>query len=220
MERPSRAIWFLVDGGESILSLAEGRYLGPGFCGCPRGGRCRRPTELGNALCGRHHRASTPARCGCKKGDPDTEALGRSRGGFSTKVHMRAEGNGKPMVITLTPGQRHETTAFEAIMEGGGVKRAGPGRPKLRPRRVVGDKGYSSNEIRLYLRRKGIRITIPRRTNERRTGPFDRAIYRNRNLVERLFGRLKQYRRLATRYEKRAENYRAMWVIASIVLWL
>lgn len=124
------------------------------------------------------------------------------------------------MVIRLTPGQRHETIAFEELMENGSVKRTGRGRPKRRPRRVVGDKGYSSGEIRSYLHRKGIRVTIPRRTNERRGGPFDQAIYRERNRVERLFGRLKQYRRLATRYEKRAENYRAMWVIASIILWL
>jgi len=124
------------------------------------------------------------------------------------------------MVIRLTPGQRHETIAFEEIMEGGEVKHAGPGRPKRRPGRVVGDKGYSSNAIRSYLRRKGIRITIPHKANEHQGGPFDRAIYRERNRVERLFGRLKQYRRLATRYEKRAENYRVMWVIASIILWL
>jgi transposase len=105
---------------------------------------------------------------------------------------MRAEGNGKPMVIRLTPGQRHETIAFEELLENGSVKRTGRGRPKRRPRRVVGDKGYSSNEVRSYLRRTGIRVTIPRKTNERRRGPFDKAIYRERNRVERLFGRLKQ----------------------------
>ena len=124
------------------------------------------------------------------------------------------------MTLVLTPGQRHETTAFESLMERGAVKRAGRGRPKLRPGRIVGDKGYSSGRIRQYCRRRGIRITIARRVNECRTGPFDRAIYRTRNLVERLINRLKQFRRLATRYEKRGENYRAMWVIAATLLWL
>ena len=124
------------------------------------------------------------------------------------------------MTIVLTPGERHEATAFEALMEQGAVKRPGRGRPKLRPTRVVGDKGYSSRKIRGYLRRHGMRITIPRKTNERRTGPFDRALYRERNRVERLINRFKQFRRLATRYEKRADNYHGMWVLAAILLWL
>jgi transposase len=124
------------------------------------------------------------------------------------------------MTIVLTPGQRHEATAFEPLMERGAVKRAGRGQPKRRPGRVVGDKGYSSKRIRRYLRQHGIRITIPHKANEHRRGPFDRAIYRMRNLVERLIGRLKHFRRLATRYEKRAENYRTMWIIAAAVLWL
>jgi transposase len=157
---------------------------------------------------------------GARDSGPREEALGRGRGGFSTKVHLRAEGGGKPLALLLTPGQRHEATAFEALMEQGAVKRGGRGRPRRRPRRVVGDKGYSSGTIRRYARRRGINVTIPRKRNERRRGPFDRAAYRARNLVERLIGRCKQFRRLATRYEKRAENYRAMWVIAAILLWL
>jgi transposase len=157
---------------------------------------------------------------GARGGDAATEALGRGRGGFSTKVHLRAEGGGKLLALLLTPGQRHEATAFEALMEQGAVRRAGRGRPRRRPRRVVGDKGYSSRAIRRYARRHGISATIPRKRNERRYGPFDRAAYRARNRVERLINRCKQFRRLATRYEKRAENYRAMWVIAAIILWL
>ena len=124
------------------------------------------------------------------------------------------------MAFILTPGQQHEATVFEPLMEQGAVKRVGCGRPKQRPGRVVGDKGYSSRKIRGYARRRGIRITIPRKENEHRTGPFDRAIYRTRNQIERLINRLKQFRRLATRYEKRAENYRAMWTIAATLLWL
>ncbi len=105
-------------------------------------------------------------------------------------------------------------------MEQGAVKRAHTGRPKLRPVRVVGDKGYRSKRIRQYLQRRGIRMTIPRKTNERRTGPFDRAVYRERNRIERLINRLKQYRRIATRYEKRAANYLAMLTLVAIRLWL
>jgi transposase len=124
------------------------------------------------------------------------------------------------MTIVLTPGQRHEALVVETLLEQGAVKRPGRGRPKLRPKRVVGDKGYSSRKIRAYLRRRGIRHTIPRKRNERRTGPFNRTLYRERNRVERLINRFKQFRRLATRYEKRADNYHGMWVIAAILLWL
>jgi transposase len=112
------------------------------------------------------------------------------------------------MTLLLTPGQQHEATVFEPLMEHGAVPRGGGGRPRLRPRRVVGDKAYSSKKIRHYLRQHGIRITIPRRKNEGRTGPFNRVLYRQRSWVERLINRLKQNRRLATRYEKCAANYR------------
>lgn len=148
------------------------------------------------------------------------EALGRSKGGFTTKIHLRCEGNGKPVTFLLSVGERHEAVVFEQLMEQGVVKRSRAGRPRLRPRRVVGDKGYSSGNIRRYLRRRGIRLTIPRKSNECRRGKFDKSIYRQRNLVERCFNRLKQFRRIATRYEKNAHNYLAMLTLASILLWL
>jgi transposase len=148
------------------------------------------------------------------------EALGRSRGGFTTKRHLRAEGGGKPITILVTAGQRHESTPFEALLERGAVRRPGPGRPRIRPDRVVGDKGDSAGRIRRYCRRRGIRVTIPRRNDERRRGPFDRAAYRERNQVERLINRFKQFRRVATRYEKRAANFQAMVTLAAITLWL
>ena len=115
------------------------------------------------------------------------EALGRSKGGFSTKIHLRCDGNGLPITFLLTVGERHETVVFEQLMEQGTVKRPGRGRPRLRPHRVVGDKGYSSGAIRRYLRRRGIRLTIPRKDNEKHRGQFDKAIYRTRNVALALF---------------------------------
>jgi transposase len=154
-----------------------------------------------------------------KKGESQ-EKLGRSRGGFSTKIHIRCEGQGKPLTFLLSPGQRNESIFLEQLMEQGVVKRSGRGRPRLRPKRVVGDKGYTGRRIRSYLRRRGIRFTIPRLSNEPRRGPFSREIYRQRNIVERPINRLKQFRRIATRYEKLATNYTAMITIACILLWL
>ncbi len=124
------------------------------------------------------------------------------------------------MTFVLTTGERHELSVAETVMEQGSVKRPGRGRPRLRPKRVVGDKGYSSPPFRRYLRRRGIRYTIARRNNQQRGGSFDKIIYKTRNRVERLFNRLKQCRRIATRYEKRAVYYAAMLTIASILLWL
>jgi transposase len=157
---------------------------------------------------------------GAKQSTAEAEALGRSQGGFSTKIHVRAEGNGKPITFVVTAGQRHETVAFEALMQQGAIKRPGRGQPKRRPRRLVADKGYSSRAIRTFLRQHGIRITIPHKRNEQQTGPFSREWYRTRNRVERLINRLKQFRRVATRYEKCARNYLAMVTLAAMTLWL
>jgi transposase len=124
------------------------------------------------------------------------------------------------MTVALTPGQRHEATAFEALLEQGALRRPGRGRPRLRPCRVAGDKGYTGRRRRAYCRRRGIRHTIPRLSSEPRGGPFDRAVYRLRHRVENLLNRCKQYRSLATRYDKRAVHYRALWLIAATILWL
>jgi hypothetical protein len=93
------------------------------------------------------------------------------------------------MTFVLTAGQRHEATKLEALMEQGAVKRVGRGRPKLRPKCLLGDKAYSSRKIRHYLGRRGIDYTIPRRSDETRTGPFNRALYKERNSIERLINR-------------------------------
>ena len=103
-------------------------------------------------------------------------------------------------------------------MTQGEVRCSGRGRPRIRPQRVCGDKGYSSRRIRAFLRRRGIRHTISRKTNERRIGPFNRPLYRQRNLVGGTINRLKQLRRIATRYEKKAGNYLAMLQIGSLLL--
>ncbi len=124
------------------------------------------------------------------------------------------------MAFVLQPGHQHESTVFEQLMDKGAVKRPHRGRPRRRPTRVSGDKAYSSGRIRQWLRRHGIRVTIPRKANERRRGPFNKQLYRLRARVEHLINRLKQFRRIATRYEKRGDNYLGMVTIGAILLWL
>jgi transposase len=107
-----------------------------------------------------------------------------------------------------------------ALLDRGAVNRPGRGRPKLRPARAAGDKGYASRTARGELRRRGIGPVIPRKKGERRDGRFDREAYRERNRVERLINRLKQHRAIATRYEKLEVSYHALLTIAAILLWL
>jgi transposase len=137
---------------------------------------------------------------------------------LTTKIHVRAEGNGKLLTFLLTPGQQHDITVAENLLEQGEVRRKGGQRRRL-PKRLVADKGYSSRKFRTYLRKHRIGCTIPHKDNEHHKGQFDCAIYRLRNRVERLFARLKQFRRIATRYEKRAANFAAMITIGSIFVW-
>lgn len=111
-------------------------------------------------------------------------------------------------------------TQVVALLERGAVRRS-TGRTRIRPARVVGDKGYTGRPVRRYLRRRGIGAVIPRlRTEPRRGVRFDRAAYRERNRVERAINRLKHYRAIATRYEKLESTYHALITIAVILFWL
>ncbi|GAA4887200.1 hypothetical protein GCM10023237_00360 [Streptomyces coeruleoprunus] len=159
------------------------------------------------------------------------EALGRSRGGLTTKVHLAVDGRGLPVSIVLSTGNTADCTMLPAVLDAIRIPRIGPGRPRTRPDRVVADKAYSSRKIRLLLRRRNIKATIPERrdqvANRVRQGAqggrppvFDAEAYRGRNVVERCFSRLKQFRAVATRFDKLAAHYRAGVVIASLILWL
>jgi hypothetical protein len=122
------------------------------------------------------------------------EALGRSRGGLGTKLHLRTGGGGKPLVILATAGQRHEVTQLGRLLDRGAVKRTSPGgrpgrgRPRRRAAALAGDKGYSYPSVRAELRRRGIRAAIPTRSNQPRLRGFDRMAYRARNQAERSVG--------------------------------
>lgn len=138
---------------------------------------------------------------------------------MTTKLQVSCDGKGRPLSLVLTPGQRHESTQLAAVLDGIRVVTPGPGRPRTRPGRFIADTGYSSPRCQQLLRRRGIRFTIPTRSNQRRRR-FDANAYRRRNVVERCVNRLKQFRGIATRYDKRAANFRAMTVIASLMIWL
>jgi transposase len=159
------------------------------------------------------------------------EAIGRSRGGLTSKIHLAVDGRGRPLSILLTPGQAGDNPQLLPLLDAIAVKRTGPGRPRTRPAMLIADKGYAHDSTRAALRRRGIRHVIPERADQTarraakgsaggRPPAFDRAVYKRRNVVERCFNRLKQWRDLATRFAKRASIYRACLVIAAAMIWL
>ncbi len=161
----------------------------------------------------------------------DGEGLGRSRGGLSTKIHLATDGRGLPMSVVLTGGHAGDNPQLLPVLDGIRVARTGPGRPRTRPQAVIADKAYSHPSTRRQMRRRKVRFVSPERLDQaarraakgRRGGrppAFDEQLYRGRNVVERCFNRLKQFRDLATRYAKRAAYYRAEVMIAAMILWL
>ncbi|WP_405918605.1 IS5 family transposase [Streptomyces sp. NBC_00728] len=156
-------------------------------------------------------------------------AIGRSRGGLPTKIHLAADAGCRPLAFVLTAGQAGDAPAFTAVMARLRVPRR-RGRPRTRPDVVLADRAYSSRAIRDHLRKRGIRTVIPVPADQRghrlrrgsrggRPPAFDREIYKQRNTVERCINRLKQWRGIATRYEKTATIYLAGLHIAGIFLW-
>ena len=163
--------------------------------------------------------------------EPPDHAIGRSRGGLSTKVHQLVDGRGRPLVVALTAGQAGDSTMLKPLQAQLAVARVGPGRPRTRPTAVIGDKAYSSRGTRAMLRTRGIRAVIPQRGDEvghrRRRGTaggrppaFDPLTYKGRNVVERSFNDHKQWRGIATRYDRLATVYRGAVVLRAITIWL
>jgi len=136
------------------------------------------------------------------------QALGRSRGGFSTKIHVLVNGLGMPVELKLTPGQAADITQAESLLEGYDFDA------------VIGDKGYDSKKLVDYIERRGALAVIPPRSNLKEQRPFDEHLYQERNLVERFNNRIKQFRRVATRYEKTARNFLAFVHLAAITVLL
>ncbi|MGW4912832.1 IS5 family transposase [Streptomyces sp. NPDC004270] len=186
--------------------------------------------SVDSTVCRAHQHAAGARKRGAERSEPRDHALGRSRGGLSTKVHLASDNRARPLALHVTAGQAGDAPAFEAVMARIRVPRTGFGRPRTRPALVLADRAYSSRAIRAHLRRRGIRAVIPQpagqighRLRRGRAGGrppgFDAEAYRERNSVERCIARLKQWRGLAMRTDKLALAYQAALHLAAILIW-
>jgi putative transposase len=157
--------------------------------------------------------------------------LGRSRGGVSTKIHQLVDGRGRPLVIALTAGQAGDSPMLKVLLADLSVARPAGGRPRTRPNALLGDKAYSSSGNRELLRKRRVKAVIPQPDDQlahrQRRGSaggrppnFDAETYKGRNVIERSFNDHKQWRGLATRYDKLATTYRGGVVLRAIAIWL
>lgn len=154
-----------------------------------------------------HDQPSSPARRWRKRG-AQVNAIGKSRGGPSTKVHLIVDALGLPIAFRLTEGQRSESVAAVELVE------------RVRPRCLIADKAFDTNPFRGVLERHTCTAVIPCQGNRVRPLPYDKELYKARGEIECTFNLLKQARRFATRYEKTLRNYAAVVAIGCALLWL
>ena len=194
--RPAQALWGVAHDVYALFPLEQERGLGADSRSPQE--RCR----CGAVLCRLDHRSRPPARDRRPK-KAGNQAIGRSRGGLSTKIHATVEALGNLLRLRLTAGQVADITGAAALIEG------------IEAQSVIADKGYDGNAFVDTIEAQGAQAVIPPRSNR-----YDRHLYKDRNLVERFFCRLKQFRRIATRYEKLAQNFMFMLSLASVFIWL
>jgi transposase len=204
MVRLPAGIWPDDDDLQSLCALGGARRLGtavPCTCGT-------RTIER-NADDRLHPRQGASLGLGRKKGEQN-QAIGRSRGGRNTKIHAIADAKGRLLSILLSGGQAHDCPPAKRLI-----------RRTKKAKRLLGDKAYDSEELRLWLKDRGTKAVVPNRSNRKQPFCFDKKSYKHRHRIENAFCRLKDFRRIATRYDRLARNFLAsVCLVAAIVWWI
>jgi transposase len=138
----------------------------------------------------------------------EDQDLGRSKGGFGTKIHAAFDALGNPVAFHLSPGQDADITHAETVIG------------DLTPEALLGDKAYDSDPLANKLKGRGINVVIPPKKNRKQPREYDKVIYKEINKAERSFNLLKQYRRVATRYEKTSRNFLGMILLVATMILL
>jgi len=172
--------------------------------------RSRRDHGGERALQHRQHHGSRPCFGSGRKRGAHQRALGRSRGGFTSKVHCLGDARGRPIAFHLTPGEAADCKAYDTLID----------LPEQAPDALLADKAYDTDAIRADLKERGIKPVIPPKSNRTATIRYSKRLYRQRNCIERVLGHLKINRAIATRYDQLAESFLGMLFIASARYWI
>jgi transposase len=167
--------------------------------------RLHRNVRLG--LCRFDLHQGSPLRSGRKRG-AFNNAIGRSRGGQTTKIHALTDDIGRPHVLLITAGNVHDLVAVRNLLAMG-----------HRPKRVLADRAYDATSLRQELAQRRIKAVIPPNPTRKHPHRYNKTAYKGRNVIERMFCRLKDFRRIATRYDKRADIYLSTILLAAALTW-
>jgi transposase len=204
MARCAGEIWKLEFDLSTLPAMERIRCLGE------RGYRSRRDDGRERALQYRQHDSSGPCFGSGRKRGVHQRALGRSRGGFTSKIHCLGDARGRPIAFDLTPGEAADCKTYDTLID----------LPERAPEALVADKAYDSDAIREDLKQRGIKPVIPPKSNRTTTIRYSKRLYRQRNCIERVIGHLKINRAIATRYDQLADSFLGMLYIATARYWI
>jgi transposase len=149
-----------------------------------------------------------PCAAGYEKDQSARECLGRSKGGFTTKIHVVVDALGQALRFSLTPGQRHDITQAPTLLQG------------FENANIIADKGYDSNALVEQIQKQNCIPVIPPRSNRNIPREYDKHLYKERHLVECFFNKIKHFRRIFSRFDKKASSFAGFIAFASFILWL
>lgn len=205
MEGPSRILWSMENCLQQFPALA-GRWSVGKY---PQESESRFRFTVANHG-GFDQCKSASAQCWCKKGADNDQAIGRSRGGLTTKVHAEVDEKGRPVKLLLSRGNLNDITLAPRLVDGLTLAKCF----------VLADKGYDSSDFVQLIEDSGGSAVIPPRSNARNPREYDKEMYKRRNLVEHFFNRMKQFRRSATRYEETAKSFLSLVYFVAVFVWI